>query len=211
MTEVAADDGSVSARERTGWVFRNAKILILALILLLIAALLVGVSFAVFSTSSANAGNMFTAGTLTSSNSKDNAAILTAQRMVPGDTTTGTVTISNTGDSKGQFTLTGSTPTNTPGPNGGDLSTVLNLRIVEDPAGAGRVVYDGKLNAMNGPQPLGVWDGGQTHTYEFTVTFPEGGTPSAPTTGDNAYQGSKTEVTYTWNATSVSSATTTTT
>src|SRR4029450_6204730 len=138
MTEVAADDGSVSARERTGWVFRNAKILILALILLLIAALLVGVSFAVFSTSSANRGNMFTAGTLTSSNSKDNAAILTAQRMVPGDTTTGTVTISNTGDSKGQFTLTGSTPTNTPGPNGGNLATVLNLLILEEPARAGR-------------------------------------------------------------------------
>jgi Camelysin metallo-endopeptidase len=211
MTEVAAGDEQVSARERTGWVFRNARILILALILLLIAALLVGVSFAVFSTSSANAGNMFTAGTLTSSNSKDNAAILTAQRMVPGDTTKGTVTISNTGDSRGQFTLTGSTPTNTPGPNGGDLSSVLDLRIVEDPAGAARQVYNGKLNAMTGAQDLGVWNGGQTHTYEFTVTFPDSGTPSAGNTGDNAYQGSSTTVTYTWNATSVSSATTSST
>ena len=205
MTEVAAGDGSVSARERTGWVFRNAKILILALILLLIAALLVGVSFAVFSTSSANPGNMFTAGTLTSSNSKDNAAILTATRMVPGDTTTGTVTISNTGDSKGQFTLTGSTPTDTVGPNNGKLSTVLNLRIVEDPAGAAKQVYNGKLNGMTAPIDLGVWNGGQGHTYEFTVTFPDTGTPGSATTGDNAYQGSSSQVTYTWNATSVSS------
>ena len=209
MTEVAADDGTVSAKERTGWVFRNARILLLALILLLVAAVLVGVSFAVFSTSSANAGNMFTAGTLTSSNSKDDAAILTATRMVPGDTTNGTVTISNTGDSKGQFTLTGSTPTNTPGPNGGDLSSVLDLTIVMD-GDTANPIYDGKLNAMT-QEDLGVWDGGDSHDFVFTVTFPEGGTPGSATTGDNAYQGSSTTVTYTWNATSVSATTTTTT
>jgi hypothetical protein len=203
MTEVAADDGSVSARERTGWVFRNAKILILALILLLIAALLVGVSFAVFSTSSANPGNMFTAGTLTSSNSKDNAAILTAARMVPGDETEGTVTISNTGDSRGQFTLTGSAPTNTPGPNGGDLSSVLDLTIVMD--GGATPIYDGKLNALTDPIDLGVWDGAASHEFVFTVTFPDSGTPGSATTDDNAYQGSETTVTYTWDATSVSS------
>ena len=203
MTEVSADDGTVSARERTGWVFRNARILILALILLLIAALLVGVSFAVFSTSSANPGNMFTAGTLTSSNDKDNAAILTAERMVPGDTTEGTVRITNTGDSRGQFTLTGSTPTNTPGPNGGDLSSVLDLTIVMD--GGATPIYDGKLNALTAPVDLGVWDGSDSHEFVFTVTFPEGGTPGSATTGDNAYQGSSSQVTYTWNATSVSS------
>ena len=209
MTDVAADDQRVSARERSGWIFRNARILILALVLLLIAALLIGVSFAVFSTSSANPANVFTAGTLTSSNSKDNVAILTAAHMVPGDTTEGTVTIKNTGDSTGHFTLASSTPTDTPGPNGGKLSTVLHLKVVMDPGGAATTVYDGGLNAMTAPVNLGDWGGGTSHTFTFTVNFPEGGTPPSATTGDNAYQGSSTSVDYTWSATSVSSTTTT--
>jgi spore coat-associated protein N len=209
MTDVAADDRKVSARERSSWMFRNAKILLLALALLLIAGLLIGVSFAVFSTSSANPSNVFTAGTLSSSNSKDNAAILTASKMVPGDTVEGTVTIQNTGDSHGVFTLTGSTPTDTAGPNGGKLSTVLQLKVVQDPGGANTVVYDGKLNAMTAPINVGTWAGGDQHTFKFTVTFPNGGTPSGPTTGDNAYQGSSTTVEYTWSATSTSSTTTT--
>jgi hypothetical protein len=211
MTDVVADDRKVSARERGSWVLRNAKILILALILLLIAGLLVGVSFAVFTTSSANAGNVFTAGILTSSNSKDGAAILTASKMVPGDTVEGTVTISNTGDSSGAFTLTGSTPTDTPGPNGGKLSTVLLLTIVDDPGGSNVSVYNGKFDGMTAPIPVGTWAGGSAHTFKFTVTFPNGGTPPSATTGDNAYQGSSTSVTYTWSATSVSATTTTST
>jgi hypothetical protein len=211
MTGVAADDRKVTARERSSWLFRNARILLLALILLLIAGLLVGVSFAVFTTSSANAGNVFTAGTLTSSNTKDGAAILTASKMVPGDVTAGTVTIRNTGDSTGAFTLTSSTPADTPGPNGGKLSTVLLLKVVQDPGAANQTIYDGKLDAMTAPISVGTWAGGDEHTFKFTVTFPNGGPPPGPTTGDNAFQGSSTTVTYTWSANSVSSTTTTST
>jgi hypothetical protein len=201
MTDATTDDQEVTARERSSWVFRNARILVLALILLLVAGLLVGVSFAVFSTSSANAGNVFTAGSLSSSNSK-NGAILTAANMVPGDTVEGTVTIKNTGDSEGAFRLSSSTPTDTAGPNGGKLSTVLDLRVVQDPGATSKVVYDGKFNAMTTPVNVGTWAGGAEHTFEFTVTFPDGGTPGGPTTGDNAYQGSSTTVEYTWSATS---------
>lgn len=203
MAEVAADDGTVSAKERTGWVFRNARILLLALILLIVAAVLVGVSFAVFSTSSANAGNMFTAGTLMSTTDNDGAAILTATRMVPGDTAEGTVGVTNTGDSKGAFTLTSSGLTDDPGDNGGELSSVLELTVVMD-GDTANPVYEGPLDIAD-PVALGDWDGGVSHEFVFTVTFPDTGLPTGPTEGDNAYQGSSTSVTYNWNATSVSS------
>ena len=201
MTDVKEDDRKVTARERSSWVFRNIRVLLLALILLVIAGLLVSVSFAVFTTSSANADNTFTAGSLASTNS-EGGAILTAANMVPGDVVEGTVTITNTGESDGAFTLSGSTPTDTPGANGGELSTVLQLQVVQDPGGAETEVYNGGLDDMPASIALGTWAGGTGHTFEFTVTFPDGGTPSGPTTGDNAFQGSETTVEYTWSATS---------
>jgi hypothetical protein len=145
---------------------------------------------------------VFTAGTLSQSNSNDGGAILTAQGMVPGDVVEGTVTIRNTGESDGRFQLNSSTPTDTPGANGGQLSDVLNLQVVQDPGTADQVVYDGDLDAMTAPVDVGTWAGGAEHTFKFIVTFPDGGTPSGATTGDNAYQGSSTEVEYTWTANS---------
>jgi spore coat-associated protein N len=60
------------------------------------AALAVG-SGANFNSTSANPSNVFTAGTISRSNSKASAAILTASNIVPGNTATGTVDIKNTG------------------------------------------------------------------------------------------------------------------
>jgi hypothetical protein len=196
MADVASSESKVSARERSLWILRNSRILLLALVLLVIAGILVSVSFAAFTSSSANAGNMFTAGSLSQANS-DNGAILTADGMVPGDVVEGSVTVENTGESDGAFALSSSNPTDTAGPNDGELSTVLQLEIVE----GSDVIYSGDFDAMT-PVDLGTWDGGEAHTFDFTVTFPDGGEPESPTTGDNAYQGSSTSVTYTWDATS---------
>src|SRR3954463_9910570 len=101
--------------------------LIGSLVLLLVAAIVVVASGAVFSSSSANPSNEFSAGVLKQSNSKRGDAILTAEKMVPGEVVTGDVTIKNTGDVKGTFTLNGGKPRDTPGENGGKLSTVLRL------------------------------------------------------------------------------------
>jgi hypothetical protein len=79
---------------------------------------------------------------------------------------------------------------------------VLSLRIHDDAAAAGTDVYNGKFDAMPASIDLGSWPTGQAHTYTFTVTFPEGGQPGSATTGDNAYQGSSTKVTYNWTAVS---------
>jgi len=201
MTDVASREQKVSARERSSWLLRNVRVLLLALVLLLIAGILLSVTFAAFTTSSANADNIFTAGSLSQTNSAANQAILTADNMIPGDVVQGTVTIRNTGESDGAFRLTSSTPGDTPGPYGGKLSTVLLLQVIQDPGTSDTVVYTGGLDDMTDPVDLGSWAGGTQHSFKFVATFPEGGTPPSPSTGDNAFQGSSTSVEYTWTAT----------
>jgi spore coat-associated protein N len=169
-----------------------------SLLLLLVAAAIVVASGAVFSSSTANPSNQFSAGILKQSNSKEHKAILTAEKMVPGDAATGRVTIRNTGDVKGVFTLKGGTPTDSPGANGGKLSSVLRLKVQE---GTTTVVREQRFDAALS-KSLGTFAPGQEHTYKFTVTFPDTGTPGSDTSNDNAFQGSKTVNTYTWTATS---------
>src|SRR4029078_12115759 len=62
-------------------------------------------SGATFTAHSANPANTFTAGTLTMSNSKDAAAVLSSGNMKPGDAPTGPVDIANTGTVAGNFKL----------------------------------------------------------------------------------------------------------
>jgi hypothetical protein len=172
---------------------------------LLVALLAVGAvvgSGASFTSKSANPSNTFSAGNLAQSNSKEGAAVLSSGPMVPGTSANGTVVIKNTGDVAGTFTLSKTSLTDTPGANGGQLSGVLDLKV-EDVSSEGSpvTVYSGKVGAM-GAQPLGKFTAGESRTYKFTVTFPDGGTPSSPTTGDNAYKGSSMSVAYQWDAVS---------
>jgi hypothetical protein len=181
---------------------RRKTTLLFALALLLLAAAIVVGSSALFSTSSANPSNTFSSGTLSQSNSKEGTAILSATKMIPGDTKNGTVEITNTGDVSGKFSLSSSNLSDTPGPNGGKLSQRLKLKI-EDVTNASSptTIYDGSFDSMP-VQQLGTWGAGDKHTYKFAVTFPDTGTPSSPTTGDNAYQGSSTKLDFNWSATS---------
>jgi spore coat-associated protein N len=137
-------------------------------------------------------------GTLSQSNSRSGAAILTAAGLTPGDSRSGEVTIANTGDLEGAFALSKSGLSDTPGGGGGTLSGVLEL-LVQDVTGAPATVYSGKLAAM-GPLPLGDWNAGTSRTYRFTVSFPDGGAPPSETSGDNAYKGSIVAVQYDWAA-----------
>jgi hypothetical protein len=197
-SEPPGEEG-VSARKRAGWLLRNSKMWIVALVVLGLAAAVVVASVSVFTSSSANPDNTFTAGNLSQSNSKEGAAILSAAGMVPGDSDRGQVTIENTGDVDGKFRLSSSGLTDSPGPNGGKLSEVLTLRVIE--TGSGQTVYSGKYNAMPGIN-LGTWAAGDEHRYEFTVTFPDSGLPGSATTGDNAYKSSSTKIQFNWDATS---------
>ena len=173
-----------------------------ALFVLSLAAMMAVASGASFTSTSANAGNIVTAGTMSHSNSKP-GAILNVSGLKPGESQSGTVDITNTGDGAGAFSLSKSGVVNSDATN--PLASKLDL-LIEDlgpPAAptAPSVEYTGKLGAM-GTTALATFAPGAAHRYKFTVTFPDGGTPSGPATGDNAYKGDNVTVDYNWESVS---------
>jgi spore coat-associated protein N len=177
-----------------------------ALATVLAATGLTVASGADFTAQSANPANTFSTGTLSMSNSADNAAVLTASNLRPGGTAAGTVDIANTGSLGGAFTLMSSTPVDTDVTN--PLSAKLNL-VVKDcgtfatdgtaPScgDADDVVkYSGTLAEMgtagHAISALGNYAAGDKHRYDFRVTF-DG-------TAGNAYQGDSSTAAFTWNA-----------
>jgi hypothetical protein len=169
-----------------------------------LALVLVAVGVAVgsganFSASSANPSNTFTAGTLTMSNSNDAAAILTANNWKPGDTSTGTVDIQNTGSLAGTFSLSRTALSNSDGSN--PLSDKINL-VVKDcgdfssgtpTCDAGDPVkYTGTLTAMTSSVALGSYAANEKHRYQFAATF--------DSSAGNVYQGDSSTATFTWDA-----------
>lgn len=142
-----------------------------------------------------------TAGALSLSNSKGGGAIFSASNMGPGGVTSGSITISNTGELPGAVTLSDSNLVDTPGTGGGLLSRRLELMVIGDTDRAlGRVLYLGKLGALPNV-PLGVLEPGQRRDYRFVVEFPQG-TPAA----DNFLANASVEVEYVWSAVSVEGA-----
>ena len=177
--------------------------LVSALFILSMAAMMAVASGASFSSTSANAGNVVTAGNLSHTNSTS-GAILTVSKLYPGQSSTGTTDITNTGNVPGVFTLTESNLVDTPSTN--PFSAVLDLSINDlgNPASpalpsAGNRVYRGKLGSM-GPRSLGTFAATASHRYLFTVTFPDGGKPADATSGDNVFQNASTTVDFNWEA-----------
>jgi hypothetical protein len=177
--------------------------LVSALFVLSLAAMMAVASGASFTSTSANAGNIVTAGNLKHSNSKDPGMILNVSKLKPGESQSGFTDITNTGDIDGVFTLTKSNVVNSDTTN--PLSAKLDLVIEDlgDPASPTAPVqkYSGKLGSM-GAISMGTLVANEVNRYRFTVTFPDGGTPSGPTTGDNAYKGDDVTVDYAWESVS---------
>ena len=134
-------------------------------------------------------------GSLTLSNDKEGAAILSLGGMRPGEFVTDTVTLGNTGTLDGDFSLATSNLLDTPGGGGGELSGELGLRIRDvTSAGSPVTVYNGKIDALT-PLGLGNLAAGDSRVYEFRVSFPDAG-PGA----ENAFQGSTMSVEFDWTA-----------
>jgi spore coat-associated protein N len=168
-----------------------------ALLALALAAMMAVASGATFTSTSANAGNIVTAGVLSQANSKAPGAVLNVSGLAPGHSDSGTVTITNTGDVAGVFTLGKSDVVDSDAAN--PLSSKLDLVVTD--VTTSTPVYSGKLGAM-GARPAGTLAPGASRTYDFTVTFPDGGVPAGPTSGDNAYKGDDVTVDYLWESVS---------
>jgi hypothetical protein len=132
-------------------------------------------------------------GALSLSNTRDGAAIFTAAGMVPGQAVSGTLTLGNTGEQAGRLMLSRARLSETPGPGGGRLSDVLELRVDDITDGAPRAVVTGKLGGL---YTILLHDlaGGATRTYRFTIRFPDSG----PGGADNAYAGASLRADYEW-------------
>lgn len=152
-----------------------------------------------FTASTANPANVFTSGSLSMTNSKNAAAVLTASGMMPGDQTTGVVDIKNTGSGTGTFTLNESNVTSDDATY--KLAHQLSLTIKDCGlfAGAtppdctgGTTVYTGALDGVTSTD-LGDFAAGDQHRYQFTVTLPQA--------TDNNFQNRSASAQFDWTAT----------
>lgn len=173
---------------------RSRLNIISRLALLLVALATAGYSGATFASSSSNPANAFAAGRVGQQNSRAGQLIVSASGMVPGQSTTRTLTLTNSGDVDSTSTLSESV-VDSPGPAGVKLSGELRLTVadVTDPSSP-RTIYDGALGAM-GDETLGTFAPGATRQYRFTVAFPDDAS-------QNEYQGAATDVEFDWTQTS---------
>jgi len=169
-----------------------------ALFILMLAAMMAVASGASFTSTSANLGNVVTAGTLEHTNTTGNGdhTILNVDDLMPNHSDQGTVTIKNTGDGDGVLTLKKSNLWNSD--SALPFSSKLMLKIQDVTDSANPVdIYDGRLGTM-GAQDMNTVAPGAERTFLFTVEFPDGGTPADASSGDNRYKNASTKVDYDW-------------
>jgi hypothetical protein len=186
MTTAPTPAHEPTTQERLTWMRKNSKRLIIALILILVAAAVVTFSFSLFSSSSASPGNMVSTGSIAINSSAEGTAIFKIEGLLPGESGTGTVTVTNVGDSDGAFTLTASNLVDTPASPA--LSSQLTAVVTDETSAQ---VYSGPLASLS-TVALGNWAADETHTYTFTVTF--------AASADNTYQDAQTTLDLTWTA-----------
>ncbi|GLB68730.1 CalY family protein [Arthrobacter mangrovi] len=162
---------------------RRSRILIPLAGLLVAGAVAVG-SGADFAASSVNSGNAFTAGSLSQTNSKADKAVFNMSNLKPGDSVTGSVTITNSGSLPASFTLK-ETAT-----NGFTDPALLTLKVTDTKNSS--TVYSGALGAL-GTKDLGSWAAGEARDFVFTATL-------SPAAG-NTEQGKTATAEYTWGST----------
>src|SRR4051812_42365022 len=109
-------------------------------------------------------------GAMALDDSRAGTAILGGSNLAPGDSVSGDVALTTEGDGRSQVSLLLSDLVENLGPQGGRLSSVLQLRVVEEDAGGQRRTrYAGLLKNL-GIQELPPYGPGETRTYHFTAT-----------------------------------------
>ncbi len=165
---------------------RRSRRLLVPLATLAAAGALVVGSGADFTSASANSQSVVTSGTLTQSNSRADAAIFNVSNIKPGDTVTGSVTITNTGSLPAKFSVT-----ETDTGNFVDRS-LLTMTITQ----GGKSIYSGPFGgATLGTAEtidLGTFQKAEARTYEYTVKLAQG--------AGNNEQGKTANAAYAWNA-----------
>lgn len=170
----------------------HSKLFATAAALAAVSVVAIGGTYANFTaTPTTITNNAFASGSVTMSRSGAGAVFSLSPAKI-GDTATGNVTITNTGNLAAVYTLTGSTT------GSAVLGGQLNLKIYADNDGVvGSKIYDGTLAAFTS---IGLGTFAATsgaHTYYFHANLPTTGTDP----GDNVFQGLSTSASFTWSAT----------
>lgn len=145
-------------------------------------------TFGGFTSATSNPNNSVQAGTLTMTNSAAGSAVVTEtspvnkDNMQPGDSVSGSVTITNSGSLPADLSLSINNVANA-FPTG-----AVNL-VIKDGAST---VYSGAVANTSAPIALGgTWAASASHTYTVTV--------SIPSTADNTAQGKTASFELDWN------------
>jgi hypothetical protein len=127
-----------------------------------------------------------TSGTLAQANSKDGGAIFDLTGLKPGDTLTGTLSLTNTGSLPASFSLTETSSTN------GFTGDNLTLAITNTTTGA--TVYNGTFGGLvdGAKTDIGVIQPSAVDTFRFTVKL--------AATAPNADQGKAASAAYQWDS-----------
>lgn len=155
---------------------------LLPLATLLAAASIAMASGATFTSATQNDDNGFETGTLEQINSRGSDAIFDLDNLKPGDTVTGSVTITNSGSLPAIFTLSETELENT-----FVDQDLLTLTITEGTS----PVASGTLGSLP-DVALGTFAAGTERTFTFTAALDE--------TAGNANQGKAARTTYRWDA-----------
>ena len=190
--------------DRRNVLIRKPRRTLAALALLLAAVALTAASGADFSSQAANPQNVFSAGTLSMSNSAAGSAIFSPSNLKPGaPDQTGTVDIQNTGSLAGSFSLSDDSVavTDAGAPeDGGSMDRKLDLTVSDCGAFSNgsapscanaTTVYQGSLAGMTS-KGLGTFAAGEKHRYQFGVHL-DG-------SADNSYQGDSVSARFVWDA-----------
>ena len=134
-----------------------------------------------------------------SNSSRGGEAVFRAAGLEPGDTTDGTVLVTNEGTSRGMFWLARTGFSDTQGPAGGTLSERLQVAVLDVTApDAPMLVYTGGLAEM-GARPLGFVAPGKSRIYSVAATLlPD--LVSRVSAAGSPYEGSSTTISLEWGA-----------
>jgi hypothetical protein len=167
-----------------------------------------GASYSAFSSTTSNATNNWTTGTVNLTDDDGTAALFTATNLKPGSTGTKCITVTSTGSLTAPVKLYGTTPTTT-----NALNTYINLSITQGTGGSfgsctgytplstGSSVYSGTLASFgttytNYANGAGNWvttgAASEPRTFQFTYTVDA----AAP----NSVQNSTASIGFTWEA-----------
>ena len=173
--------------------------LLVSLAALLLATALAAGSGANFLAVSANTGNVIKAGIVSFTTSASGSAVITVNALAPGHSETDTVDVVNTGDLTATFTLAASAVVDRPASPALSAKLDLVVKDLGDPSCASSCPdpvtrFSGKLSALSSAS-LGSWAAGSKHRIAFVVSMPDAGTGA-----ENAYQGARSTVDFSWAA-----------